>query len=205
MSAIVSFATAQDAVVNAGAQSIVDGQRQFHPHQFKVSHQHGSIFIDAKLASHYPLLNHNKELSLIQAFDNLKFPSDRQFLDWARKLKGTRTYTYDEVTQKDEQGKTTTKPLVLFDSEERKILDPFWQTWLDKRQANLELANQKRMAEEREARTYQLQSQVQQLQLQILQTQSDAAAQGAKSLCEKFHSCHVPIDTNFRTIVSSFH
>lgn len=66
--------------------------------------------------------------------------------------------------------------------EHRKELDPKWQAWLDKRHAEIEESNRGRLAQEREARTYQLQAQLQQLQTQALNAQVAAAERSATSL-----------------------
>ncbi len=175
---LVSQENIQQATISSNAEPIVKFQR----HQFSVSRQNGKILIDGKVVANHFHQKSSKEIALIQEFDNVSFSTDKEFNDWARKLRSTRTYTYDEVTQVDSDGKSTTKPLVLFDLEHRKELDPKWQTWLDKRQAEIEESNRGRLAQEREARTYQLQAQLQQLQTQALNAQVAAAERSAASL-----------------------
>jgi len=51
-------------------------------------------------------------------------------LNWVRKLHGQRTYTYDNVIRKDDQGNQTVTPLVLLSTEQRLQVDPLWHTWL---------------------------------------------------------------------------
>ncbi len=154
----------------------------FQRHQFTISRQNGKILIDGQVVLNHFHDSKGKELGLIEIFDNVRFPTDREFLEWARKLRGTRSYTYDEVTQVGPDGASATKPLVFFDKAQRAELDSKWQAWLDKRSAKMEEENRLRMVREREAQTYQQQAQLQQLQTQVLLTQAAAAQKSAESL-----------------------
>jgi hypothetical protein len=154
----------------------------FLRHQFTVSRQNGKILFDGTEIPKHIVETKSKEVKLIEIFDGLNFPSDKQFLKWARKLKGPRTYTYDEVTHVAEDGSTNTLPLVFFDKDQRSELDSKWHVWLDMRQAELEQANRLRLAQEQEAKRYQQQAHLQDLQTQALQAQVAAAEKSAQSL-----------------------
>lgn len=154
----------------------------FKRHQFKVSRQNGKILFDGTEIPKHFVETKSKEVKLIEIFDGLNFPSDRQFLQWARKLKGARTYTYDEVIRVTEDGSTNTQPLVFFDKNQRSELDSKWHVWLDMRQAELEQANRLRLAQEQEAKRYQQQAHLQELQTQTIQAQAAAAEKSAQTL-----------------------
>jgi hypothetical protein len=173
---------AQEAIPTVSSQSDIVPSTGFKRHQFTVSRQNGKIYFDGNVVPSHFRESKNKEVRLIEIFDDLSFPSDGELVAWARKLRGTRTYTYDEVTQVDSSGTSTTMPLVFFKKDQRAELDISWNAWLDKRQADLEAANRLRMAEEKEARIYQQQAQLQQLQTQAILAQTAAAKQSANSL-----------------------
>jgi hypothetical protein len=56
----------------------------------------GQIFIDGTKVQH-PLTQFPTIVALNEKFDHQKFDNDREFLHWAHKLRGVRTYTFDEV------------------------------------------------------------------------------------------------------------
>lgn len=154
----------------------------FERKQFTVSRQRGKIYFDGAEAPLRKLQNKSKEIRLIETFDGLDFESEIQFHHWAQRLRGTRTYTYDEVTQNGADGNSFTQPLVFFDKDQRIELDKKWLAWLDKRNADIEEANRVRLAKEQEAKLYQQHSHLQNLQAQALTTQSAAAERSADSL-----------------------
>lgn len=192
ISAIVFFSLATliwfDARLTADESSLNVGRKtnessvSFLRHQFTVSRQNGKILFDGTEIPKHFLETKSKEVKLIEIFDGLNFPSDRQFLQWARKLKGTRTYTYDEVIRVTEDGSTSTQPLVFYDKEQRSELDSKWHVWLDMRQADLEQANRLRLAQEQESKRYQQQAHLQELQTKAKQAQAAAAEKSAQSL-----------------------
>ncbi len=150
--------------------------------QFTISRHKGKIIFDGVAVPRHVLGNKSKELRLIEIFDGLQFPSDKSFIQWTHKLKGTRTYTYDVVHQVSADGTSVTQPLVFFNEEQRKDLDVKWHAWLNERQAEMEKANQIRLAEEQEAKRYQQMAYLQELQTKALVAQADAAEKSAESL-----------------------
>lgn len=178
----VGHLRAQEAIPTVSSQSDIEPSIAFKRHQFTVSRQNGKIYFDGNVVPSHFRESKNEEVRLIEIFDDLSFPTDGEFVAWARKLRGARTYTYDEVTQVDSSGTSTTMPLVFCKKDQRAELDINWNAWLDKRQADLEAANRLRMAEEKEARIYQQQAQLQQLQTQAIFAQAAAAKQSADSL-----------------------
>lgn len=106
--------------------------------QFTVSRQRGKIFFDGREVSGSVLATKPKEVRLIETLDGLRFPSDKEFTAWVQKLRGARTYTYDEVTQAAADGSKIVQPLVFFAAKERVELDPKWHEWLDTRQVSSE-------------------------------------------------------------------
>lgn len=115
-------------------QPVAQTSVSFHRLQFTVSRQRGKILFDGREVSGSVLAAKSKEVRLIETFDGLRFLSDKEFVAWVHKLRGTRTYTYDEVTQVAADGSTTVQPLVFFEAKERIDLDPKWHDWLDSRQ-----------------------------------------------------------------------
>lgn len=154
----------------------------FERRQFTVSRHKGKILFDGVEAPRQILVNKSKEVRLIETFDGLQFTSDRSFVQWATKLKGSRTYTYDDVHTVNAEGVTDTQPLVFFGKEQRKDLDVKWHAWLDERQAEIEKANRLRLAQEQEAKKYQQLLSLQELQAQALSAQTSAAEKSAESL-----------------------
>lgn len=154
----------------------------FERRQFTVSRYQGRILFDGSEALRPILENKSKELRLIEIFDGQQFASDRAFNQWAHKLKGTRTYTYDEVHRVSPDGSKLSQPLVFFDKDQRIDLDLKWHAWLNERQAEIEKANQIRIVQEQEARRYQQIADLQELQIQALSAQAQAAQRSADSL-----------------------
>ncbi len=136
--------------------------------------------MEAKLLAY--LETKRKEIRLIETFEGLTFASEKEFVQWVNKLRGARTYTFDEVTRVTSDGSTVTRPLVFFDNEERSEVDAQWHAWLDKRQADIDEANRVRSAQEQEAKRYQQLAHLQELQAQALAAQAAAAERSAESL-----------------------
>jgi hypothetical protein len=160
----------------------VDSKVTFERKQFTVSRYKGEILFDGIVAPRHVLENRSKEIKLIETFEGLKFPTDRRFLQWARKLQGTRTYTYDEVTHLVEDGSNITQPLVFFDADQRSKLDVKWHAWLTERQIEIENANRARLAQDQETMRYQQLLQIQELQTKALIAQATAAEKSAENL-----------------------
>ncbi len=154
----------------------------FERHQFTVNRFRGKIFFDGSEAARPILETKRKEIRLIETFEGLTFASEREFVQWVNKLRGARTYTFDEVTRVTSDGSTVTRPLVFFDNEERSEVDAQWHAWLDKRQAEIDEANRVRSAQEQEAKRYQQLAHLQELQAQALAAQAAAAERSAESL-----------------------
>ena len=111
------------------ADSGIDFERK----TFTVARYHGQIFIDGTRVQH-PLTQIPTFVALIEKFDNQKFDDDREFLHWAQKLRGVRTYTFDEVVEKDQWGVTAREPLVLKPDEQQPELRKLWKSWLDEQE-----------------------------------------------------------------------
>jgi hypothetical protein len=107
---------------------------RFERHQFTITRKRSLIYIDGQVAKH-PLQEQPLLVSLIETFDELDLPTDRDFFNWARRLQGTRTYTYDNAILKDAQGREIATPLVLLPKEEQQRLNQAWTDWLAKREA----------------------------------------------------------------------
>jgi uncharacterized protein YraI len=159
-----------------------ESEVSFERNQFTVTRQKGEILIDGIIAPPHVLEKKGKEIRLIETFDGLKFSTDRQFFQWARKLQGTRTYTYDEVIRSTGDGAAVSQPLVFFDADERSKLDPKWHAWLAERESKIEAANRARLAQEQETMRYQQILQIQQLQTNALIAQATAAEKSSENL-----------------------
>lgn len=173
--------TAHEPVQEPKSQS-AESNVSFERRQFTVGRNKGKILFNGFVAPRQILENMGKEVRLIETFDGLQFASNKDFIQWTHKLKGTRTYTYDEVKRVSADGTTITQPLVFFSETERNELDPKWQAWLDERQAELEKSNRIRLAQEQEAKRYQQLKNLHELQTQVLSAQAAAAERSAESL-----------------------
>lgn len=110
-----------------------DGDIKFERKTFSVARYHGQIFIDG-IKVQNPLTRFPTFVALIEKFDNQKFDNDREFLHWAQKLRGVRTYTFDEVVETDPWGETVRQPLVLKPDERQSELRKLWNSWLDEQE-----------------------------------------------------------------------
>lgn len=111
---------------NAGVD-VVDFQR----HQFTVGRARGKVRLDGVEITRDYVERNAKEVRLIETFDALQFDSTREFRAWVKMLRGTRTYTYDNVHFRRQDGSIEVTPLVLLPQETRKQVDPMWRDWLD--------------------------------------------------------------------------
>jgi hypothetical protein len=124
----------------------------FERSTFQVSRHRGHVYFgDYWYAK--PLSEQETYVRLIETFDGLNFDTNAEFFDWARKLRGKRTYTYDSVAQ-IRGGKTTVLgPLVLLPEEKRSKIDPHWRTWrFDEDHKQRQREEQRRRYEARKSR-----------------------------------------------------
>ena len=105
----------------------------FERKTFTVARYHGQIFIDG-IKVRNPLTRFPTFVALIEKFDNQQFDNDREFLQWAQKLRGVRTYTFDEVIETYEEGETSREPLVLKPDDQQSVLRERWNSWLEERE-----------------------------------------------------------------------
>lgn len=141
------------AIANAQSEEKQLDDVRFERYQFAVARERGHVYLDGGVTKH-PISEQPKLLSLIETFDHVKFNTDHDFFAWARELRGTRTYTYDNVIFSDAQGLVTTKPLVLLPSDERSRVEPAWQAWLAQRDAEQQRVKQQQIAYETEQALY---------------------------------------------------
>jgi hypothetical protein len=106
---------------------------------FTVENAKGRILLEGRLVSNRVRVENPQAVALIESFDSLDFKTDHEFFDWARKLRGSRTYTYDVVTTVGLNRIAKRVPLVLLPQKERELLDPLWRLWLEENQAVREL------------------------------------------------------------------
>ena len=100
----------------------------FERSTFQVSRHRGHVYFGDYWYVK-PLSEQETYVRLIETFDGLNFDTNAEFFDWARKLRGKRTYTYDSVAQ-IRGGKTTVLgPLVLLPEEKRSKIDQHWRAW----------------------------------------------------------------------------
>lgn len=126
---ITVFLTSIPIADLARADNSIDFERK----TFTVARYRGQIFIDGLKVEH-PLSQFPQFVSLIEKFDHQKFDNDREFLNWAQKLRGVRTYTFDEVIETDEEGETSREPLVLKPEDQQTDLRDRWISWLELRE-----------------------------------------------------------------------
>ena len=122
---------------------------RFERRTFDVYRNRGHVYLGRYWYRH-PIADAPTFVRLIEVFDNLDFENDHDVFEWARDLRGTRTYTYDVVHATLPDGSRISRPLVLFDDETRSQLDPMWRDWL---------AEQREQAERREETAQQIASQ----------------------------------------------
>lgn len=108
---------------------LVGEDLQFERHQFSVERFRGHVYLNGQLGDHAVSAG-SQFVDLIETFDHLNFETDHEFRNWVRRLRGTRTYTYDNVIRTDEQGQVDVTPLVLLPAETRTKVDPLWNNWL---------------------------------------------------------------------------
>lgn len=124
----------------------------FERKTFDVSRQHGHVYFNNYWYSH-PLINQHQYVRLIEVFDHQNFPSDHEFFNWAKTLRGTRTYTYDTVKEHRPKSVTNLGPIVLLAAKQRAEIDPAWRFWREQEETRLsELAQKQREAEAIKAR-----------------------------------------------------
>lgn len=129
-----------------GASEVVN----FYRHQFTVRRQRGKVLIDGVVIPKDFVERGSKEVRLIETFDDLSFDSTHEFRSWVKMLRGTRTYTYDNVHLRNERGSIDVIPLVLLDEQRRRKVNPVWQEWLSDQRAiqlSKHVASQARKAE----------------------------------------------------------
>jgi hypothetical protein len=127
-------------------------QYTFERNTFDVSRQHGHVYFNNYWYSH-PLIEQHQYVRLIEVFDHQNFTSDHEFFNWAKTLRGTRTYTYDTVKEHRPNSVTNLGPLVLLAAKQRAEIDPAWRFWRDQEETRLaKLAQKQREAEAIKAR-----------------------------------------------------
>lgn len=84
----------------------------FERHTFDVARQHGHDYFNNYWYSH-PLTEQSQYVRLIEVFDQQHFNSNHEFFEWAKTLRGTRTYTYDTVKLHRPNSVTDLGPPVL--------------------------------------------------------------------------------------------
>lgn len=174
---LVSVANAMDSgkTENHQTQKNSESTRYtFERHTFNVSRQRGHVFFNEYWYSH-PLTEQQQLVRLIEVFDHQNFESNRDFMNWAKTLRGTRTYTYDTVKIHRPNGVTNLGPLVLLSENQRAEVNPMWRLWRDKEESRLEnLAQQRREAEIVQAK--------QKAELETTRLLAQAATESARSL-----------------------
>ena len=146
----------------------------FERHTFDVARQHGHVYFNNYWYSH-PLTEQSQYVRLIEVFDQQHFNSNHEFFEWAKTLRGTRTYTYDTVKLHRPNSVTDLGPLVLLAPQERAEINPTWRIWREGEDARLaEQARMKRESELEKAR--------QEAELANSRLLAQAASESAKSL-----------------------
>ena len=90
----------------------------FERHTFDVARQHGHVYFNNYWYSH-PLTEQSQYVRLIEVFDQQHFNSNHDFFEWAKTLRGTRTYTYDTVNSHRPNSVTDLGPLFFLHRRKR--------------------------------------------------------------------------------------
>jgi hypothetical protein len=106
----------------------------FVRHTFDVSRKHGHVYFGNYWYAR-PLVEQSTYVRLIEVFDGRNFKSNSEFSAWAKKLRGTRTYTYDTVQRHDGNQVTNLGPLVLLPNDQRTSINPYWANWRSQQDA----------------------------------------------------------------------
>lgn len=131
-------------------QTESEDRLRFQRYQFSVLRSRGKIFIDG-IESNRPADEYPEYVKLIQAFDGVDVSSQREFLKWAKSLRGKRTYTFDTVVDLQNEYVTQETPIVLLNDGIRSTIDPAWHQWLaNERQRLAAIADAKEEAAERQ-------------------------------------------------------
>ena len=134
--------------------------------------QHGHVYFNNYWYSH-PLTEQSQYVRLIEVFDQQHFNSNHEFFEWAKTLRGTRTYTYDTVKLHRPNSVTDLGPL-FFAPQERAEINP---TWRIGEKEDARLVEQDRMKRESE-----LEKARQEAELANSRLLAQAASESAKSL-----------------------
>lgn len=117
-------AASQPAVAAAEQSSKYSFQRR----TFDVRRERGRLYL-GKYWYEKPLTDQPVYAKLIETFDGVRFKTDREMKDWARKLRSTRTYTYDVVAETVDGKTKFLGPLVLLPKDKYKLVEPHWRHW----------------------------------------------------------------------------
>lgn len=121
----------------------------FERQQFTVERVRGKILIDGIESAEDIVERGTREIRLIEVFDGLDFSDTRAFKAWGKTLRGTRTFTYDNVFLKQRGGEIAVMPLVLLPPRQRLIANVDWNIWIGQQQARV--VEKRRQAEEQQA------------------------------------------------------
>lgn len=103
---------------------------RFQRAQFVVELKRGRSLFDGK-STKSPLADFPEQVALIEAFDNVEFASNAEFLRWLGRLKGPRTYVFDTAVWTAEDGSEILRPLVLMTDAARAEVDESWRLWVN--------------------------------------------------------------------------
>ena len=178
--------TAMVALASIHAEEPSFDELRFERREFTVSRVRGDVLIDGVKADKELVSNQAQQVLLIETFDGLKFHDDKEFRDWARHLRGSRTYIFDDVITHAADGSIVRTPLVLLPPATRATTEPLWQAWIDERshaeQAARTAYDQQQAEHSRLAQLQQLaQTQTEEI---IAQTRLLAIASGVTDLWE---------------------
>lgn len=178
--------TVMVALASVHAEEPSLNEVRFERREFTVSRVRGDVLIDGVKADRELVLHQAQQVLLIETFDGLKFNDDKEFRDWARHLRGSRTYVFDDVITHEADGSVVRTPLVLLPPDTRATTEPLWQAWIDERAHAEQVARTAYDQQQAEnSRLNQLQQSVQaQTEELVAQTRLLAIASGATDLWE---------------------
>ena len=102
----------------------------------KVQRRRGKVYVDNKLFENMDGLHQKVILKVLSKLENQKIEDGKQLIEWSKKLGGQgKEYTLSGVLLELESGDTIGVPFFMFAPQDREILRPGWQAWLQQQES----------------------------------------------------------------------
>ncbi len=140
----------------------------------EINRQVGKVFVNGQRFSALDPLHQKLVLKILSHLESQTFTDEKSLESWAKALGATsKKYPLEGVLMQLESGDEIGVPFFLFSSDEQKLLQPGWKTWLENEQ-NSEAQQRESLMVQSQAMEYQRdrerQQQVETLKLDLLAT-----------------------------------